>query len=114
MFVMNETVQNYAKQMLALYRTVFSAAHIKEAQPYYRVVKMPSENDNRVHFQIVGKNVVLNMSPEKIMRNDILLGFSKAEIVLITHLGTKNEVSLDYSLPKNKLFKIIKQLFSMG
>jgi len=80
----------------------------------FRVFKLPKERDPYLHIQIIGKAVVFKMLPEKIMRDDMLLYFNRIDIVMITHLGTKNELEKCSVKPENKLFKILKQLFRKG
>jgi len=75
----------------------------------YRVVKLPDNDDHRIHFQIVGEDVFLKMLPEEIMRDDMLMGFSKADIAVITHLGTKKEESKKKA--GNIVSRIVRQIF---
>lgn len=114
---MSQLLQDYVKRFMLLYQTVFTASNNKQKQeqPFYRIVKMPDDFDKCIHFQIIGKGIHLKMLPEIIMRDNLLLFFSKADIILITHLGTKNElISQNDSLTKNKLFKILKQIIDKG
>lgn len=111
---MSNLMHNYAKQIISIYRAAFALGQIKEEQPYYRIVKMPNEADRNIHFQVIGKNIVLSMLPEKIMRDHLLMGFSRADVAVITHLGTKQEITSELSGTQNKFFKIIRQIFSSG
>ena len=111
---MIKTLQEYTKYMTLLYKMSFNFAFAIKEEPYYRIVKTPDEGDKRVFFQMVNKKVIIKMLPEEIMRDDLLLGFSRAEIAILVHLGTKNEVSTESIKFQNKIFKIIKQIFSGG
>jgi hypothetical protein len=82
---------------------------IKKEQAYYRIIAVLDKNI--IHFQINGKSTSLKMPAEKIMRDNLLFGFSRAEIALITHLGTKNEIEHHSQYPKSSTFRITKELF---
>lgn len=114
---MNLSIKDYIKQLTALYQTAFALSRSKQEQPFYRIVKLPDELEEKIYFQVVGTANVLKMLPEEIMRNDLLLGFSRVDIALITHLGTKNEVtafSQQASKEGSKFFKVLKQIFTRG
>jgi hypothetical protein len=82
----------------------------------YLIQKLPSLHDANIYFQIRGKNILLKMLPEKLMHAEFLMGFSKADIAIIIHLGTKNEMEQQQSAnSKPKLFmRIAQQLFGAG
>lgn len=93
----------------------------EEENVYYRLVEplkysIGDWNKHEIDFQVVGKSVILKMLPEEIMRSKFLLGFCRADIVVITHLGTKNELCLNdiEKTPRKKIFRILKQFFSLG
>lgn len=93
----------------------------EEENVYYRLVEpldyFSGNWDKReIDFQVVGKSVILKMLPEEIMRSKILLGFCRADIAVIAHLGTKNELGLNdiEKSPRKKIFKILKQFFNLG
>lgn len=111
---MIKIMHEYTKQIILLYRSAFNLANTKEEQPYYRIVKMPDEDDKHVHFQMINKTLVLKMLPEEIMRDDLLLGFKRTEIAILAHLGTKNEIVKETTKQKSNFFKVIKQIFSNG
>lgn len=77
----------------------------------YRVVKLPCPNDPKLQIQIIGKNITLNLKPEEVMRDDMLLGFSKADIAIITHLGTRQEVGHVSAAKPSAVKRIVQQLF---
>lgn len=110
---MHQGSLSYLNQIkLILKSLILSRQVIQQSQQvFYRIIKLPDDTDKRIHFQMIGKNITLKMSPEDIMRDDILLLFSKADIILITHLGTKNEI---VPVSQNKFFKILRQIFNKG
>lgn len=80
----------------------------------YIIEKLPTRKDINIYFQIRGKNVLLKMPPEKLMHADFLMGFSKADIAIIAHLGTKKELEVhSYTKPKH-FMRIAQQLFGLG
>lgn len=105
-------MHDYIKQIAILYRVACDYLQSNQEKPYYRIIKVPSETDKNIHFQVIGKNLIFNMLPEKIMRDNILMGFSRADVATITHLGTKHEITSTLIKPQNKIFKIIKEIFS--
>lgn len=104
--------KDYFKHLMITYRAAHALVKQKQEHALYRIAKLPEGTDKNVHFQIIGKSVILKMLPEEIMRQDILLGFSRAEIAIITHIGTKSELNHHHAKPRNNFFKIIKQIFS--
>lgn len=111
--VMNKSVIDYTKQLFAFARYFTQTVYVKE-DVSFRLVRLPDDRDPHLYFQVVGKNVFAKMLPEEIMRDDLLLRFNKADIALITHLGTKNEIRAKEFDPGIRLFKIIKQFFKNG
>lgn len=103
----------YIKNISLFFSNLFLASNkFEEKKPFYRVLTCPDQRDNNFHFQIIGKNVALKALPEKIMRDQILLGFSRADVALITYYGTKNEAVLDMKNSAFKPFKIIKEILT--
>ena len=81
----------------------------------YRIVSLPTKDNPFLKFQLVGKKFVLKERPHKIMSSDFLMGFSKADIAIITHLGTKKELEREQAETKPKLLaRIAHQLFGQG
>lgn len=112
---MYDFIFKYIKNISLFFSNLsMSSNKFEEKKPFYRILSCPDERDNNFHFQIIGKNVALKALPEKIMRDQILLGFSRADVALITYYGTKNEAVLDIKNTPLKPFKIIKEMFSSG
>src|SRR3990167_238168 len=82
--------------------------------PRFRVIDYPNADNKKITFQVVGKANLILMLPEEIMRDDLLLGFSKADVAMITHIGTSNEFQKNSSRFTKGFFKIIKQIFKNG
>ncbi len=81
----------------------------------YRIIKNPDAADPLVHFQVSGKSIVLKELPEKIMHSNLLMGFSKADIAILTYLGTKTEIeNQQFSARPKLLARISQQLFGKG
>ena len=80
----------------------------------YVIEKLPARDDINIYFQIRGKNVLLKMPPEKLMHADFLMGFSKADIAIITHLGTKKELEMHPHATSKLYMRIAQQLFGRG
>ncbi len=100
--------KNIFQFLFSVYQTEAAARTYKQ----YRITKKPDEADPHVYFQIAGKNLTLHALPEEIMHSDILLGFSKADIAIITHLGTKTELEKKYAEKKQTLLaRIVQQIF---
>lgn len=105
----------YIKKAFSFSSDLFKLTNqLEEKRPFYRILSCPDQRDRNFHFQIIGKNVALKALPEKIMRDQILLGFSRADVALIAYHGTKNEVVLDKKNGSPKPFKIIKEIFTSG
>lgn len=112
---MSRSIVDYVKQLSSLYQSVFASRRYAEELPFYRIIKLPDETDNRIFFQTVPTTNVLKILPEEIMRGDLLLGFNKADIAVITYLGAKNEISFQQISQKpRKLFRVLTQLFIKG
>ena len=95
--------------IIKLFHELQKNTHTHESA-IYRIVQLPCQKDPRIHFQLTGKSVHLAMTPDEIMRDDMLLGFSKADIALITHIGTRLE--LDKQPTKTgPVARIVRQLF---
>src|SRR3990167_3855506 len=78
----------------------------------YRVTDFPCDQDPHIYFQLVGKNLGTKALPAELMHSDLLMGFSKADIAIITHLGTKKELEKEHAVTKPKLLaRIAHQLF---
>lgn len=81
----------------------------------YRVTDFPCDQDPHIYFQLVGKNLGTKALPAELMHSDLLMGFSKADIAIITHLGTKKELEKEHAATKPKLLaRIAHQLFGKG
>lgn len=79
-------------------------------QALYKLHKLPeNEKGTLLTIQIVGKNIFFKKSATELMRDDILMSFSKADIALITHIATKKEVEQE-TKPK-ALMRVVRQLF---
>ena|SRR3990167_2565464 len=105
---MSLPLSTYIKQLVAIYQTNFAVFRLKQEKPIYRIVSLPTESNKNIHFHVIGTSAVLRKPPEEIMRDDLLLGFNRAEIAIITHLGTKNE-SVAHRGDIHSSFKILKQ-----
>lgn len=77
----------------------------------YRIVQLPDAKNPYIHYQVIGKNLVGKALAEELMRNDFLIGFSKADIAVITHLGTQKELEKN-TLKINFVTRIVKQFFT--
>lgn len=110
---MIKEMQQYKKQIVSLYKEIIRLDKVKQENPHYRIVKMPNEKDKKISFQLINKNLVMQMLPEEIMRSELLIHFNRVEIAVISHLGTKNEFMMEMVNSKNN-FKVIKQSFSCG
>ena len=110
---MNSFRQGYLKQFVGFFQSVAELSRVSAEAPYYRLLQLPTENDPHIHFQIINKRMKLKMLPEEIMKAP-LLQFSKADLAMITHIGTKNEMKAFFVKSENKVFRILKQLFSKG
>lgn len=112
---MRHFIFKYIKRILLFFSDTFQMSNrFEEKKPFYRILSCPDQHNRNFHFQIIGKNIALKALPEKIMRDQILLGFSRADVALITFHGAKNEAVLDIKNGAQKPFKIIKELFSSG
>jgi hypothetical protein len=111
---MNNIQQGYIKQFVGFFQSVAELSRVSADVPTYRLLQLPNEKDPNVHFHIVNKRMTLKMLPEEIMKDSMLLQFSKADIALITHSGTKNELKASLSIHNNKAVKILKQFFQKG
>lgn len=81
----------------------------------YRIIKNPDAADPLVHFQVSGKSIVLKELPEKIMHSNLLMGFSKADVAILTYLGAKAELDKQRFSAKPKLLaRIAQQLLGKG
>lgn len=88
---------------------LYAEEAVQRQQNCYRIVEESTESNPCIYFQIIGKNVILKMLPEELMRSKYLMGFSKADISIITYLGARKEFE---NLQKPKLMtRIIRQLF---
>ena len=83
----------------------------QHADILYRVVKLPCPNDPKLQIQIIGKNLTIALKPEEVMRDDMLLGFNKADIAIITHLGTRQEAGVLPTSKPRTVSRIVQQLF---
>ncbi len=108
-----EVLKSFMKQMYRFLKSIIKSPKNEVNAPYYRLIKQPTKDDQYLHIHVVNKGIIFKMLPEDIMRDDMLLSFSRTDIVIITHLGTKNEMKSSSSR-SFKLFKILKQLFSQG
>lgn len=81
-----------------------------------RVVDYDSaETRDFLEVQIVGKNLYFRIPVGELMRSKLLMNFSKADIAIITHLGTKKELEKEQAKTKPKLLaRIAHQLFGKG
>ena len=111
---MNNASPSYLKQFISLFQSAVELSKLKSEPPRYRLLKLPTSEDSFVYFQIVNKRTTSKMLPEEIMRDNLLLHFSRADIAMITHIGTKNEMKTSFFKSENKVFRILKQLFSKG
>lgn len=93
-------------------RVVPNGAAETVGQPIYRIVESPESSPSTIHFQMVGKRSIISMRPEQIMRDNMLMGFSKGDIAIITHLGTKAEYKAEALKKPNAIMRIIHQLFT--
>jgi len=96
-------------KLLELYRKESAS---RDYNPY-RIIEI-IERNSTVSFQITGTNVVLSVSAVELMRSEFLLGFSKSNIVLITHIGTKKELNHQLEVTSKNVFRIIKHIFTFG
>ncbi len=105
--------QKHQQNIFTLFTKIFrqELGRNNELQVSYRIINLPTEKDTHVHFQIIGKGIVLKMTPAKIMRDEMLMGFSKADIALITHYGTKAEYQAESNKKRGILSRIVQQLF---
>jgi hypothetical protein len=81
----------------------------------YRVIGVSSKQEPFLSIQVIGKNTIFRALPENLMHHKMLMGFSKADIAIIIHLGTKREIEKRQSEAKPKHFmRIAQQLFGLG
>lgn len=111
---MIKELQQYKEQVIYLYKEIVRSSKNQTEIPHYRIVKMPDEHDKKISFQIINKNLIARLLPEELMRSDLLTHFSRTEIAIISHLGTKNELIKDAEKKKNNLFKVICQKLVFG
>jgi hypothetical protein len=96
------------KKFIQEVSSVFKKILIEYSQQtkiYYRIVKLPESNDPYLYFQVVGTSVLLKALPENLMREGFFLNFETADVAIITHLGTKNELSKIKANSKRSIFK---------
>ncbi len=103
---------NYIQKILRTLQTIMQSSASKTEEVRYRLVKLPSEADPYIHIQIINTRAISKLLPEKIMHDNMLLHFSKSDIALIAHLGTKNEVQKIAVKEKFSFYKIVKRLFN--
>lgn len=90
-------------KMLELYQKEMKA----RTEHQYRIVNIPV-NETEVEFQVIGKGIILPVPITQLMHSDLLMGFSKTDIALITHFGTKLETIAQFSQqPKSKILKLL-------
>lgn len=80
--------QNVKDLFLKMWEVYRKEANFQELNQY-RLLEIIEEKNAQI--QVVGKGIVLTLPIEELMHSKILLGFSKADIAIITHLGTKHE-----------------------
>lgn len=106
-----ESIHNFFK----LSNQIYHNETMNRQNVTYRITNISNEDDPYIYFHFVGKNLGSKALPEEIMCSDFLLGFSKADIAIITHLGTKKELEKAYGKVKPKLWaRIAQQLFGKG
>lgn len=119
---MNPFKTNSAKQFFNYICFVLSMAKKQEEENYYRLVNIEDKDildyqGGKIPFQITGTSRVLWSFPEDIMRDDLLMGFSRRDVTIITYLGTKREEKIRI-INKGEVnienFKIIKEIERNG
>ena len=63
----------------------------KKKDTLYHIIKIENSPQSCIYFHVACKNIQLKMPLSKLMHSSLLLGFSKPDIAIITHLGTKHE-----------------------
>ncbi len=98
------------ERILALYRKEVQARDDHQ----YRIVEFIEHNTVAI-FQVVGKGILLKMPVRDLMRGDLLLGFRRADIAMLAHLGTQQELERKQSQASPRfLARIAHQLFGKG
>ncbi|MCD6048592.1 MAG: hypothetical protein K0S08_2239 [Gammaproteobacteria bacterium] len=97
----------FFSRMLELYR---KESYEREVNQYRVIEIIPDAAE--IQFQVIGTGVLLKVSADKLMRSDLLLGFSKKDIAVITHMGTKVENKDESYKKRGILSRIIRQIFS--
>lgn len=81
----------------------------------YKLADVFPDKKNSFLVQIVGTQTCFPIRPTELMHSSLLMGFSKADIAIITHLGTKKELEKTQADIKPKLLaRIAHQLFGKG
>jgi len=114
-------ILNYSsvKYLKRLFEVIISLSRNKEELAYYRIIDppamLPEEDVKKIFFQVVGTSLVLKSLPEDIMRDNLLFGFNRVDIAVITHLGTKNESRIFIDINKTtENFQLIQEVIDNG
>jgi hypothetical protein len=102
---------NYIRKFFKIFQMAAQFSQSAQEEIRYRLVQLPKDNDPYIYIQIINSRAISKLLPQEIMRDNMLMHFSRADIALITHLGTKNEVQQFVAKEKPAFYKILQRLF---
>ena len=110
-----QNLNNLLKKAFKITSQIYSEEITNRQQVSYRITQLPTKEDPYVYYQLVGKNLATKTLPEVLLTSDALMGFSKADIAVITYLGAQKQMAEQQSTEKAKRSAgIAQQLFATG